>query len=56
MGMMGVKYCKNGRFYKVNQKRDIQYLQRSIIIVKNTYIKWLLWLIFKLESPVHQYI
>ena len=53
MGMMGVKYCKKmADFIKSIKKRDIQYLQRSIIIVKNTYIKWLLWMIFKLESPV----
>ena len=53
MGIMGVKYCKKmADFIKSIKKRDIQYLQRSIIIVKNTYIKWLLWLIFKLESPV----
>ena len=47
MGMMGTKYCfKMTAFIKELKKRPVQYLQRSIIIVGNRWIRFLLWLIF----------
>ena len=50
-GYDGVNIVKMADFIK-SIKKDIQYLQKVSYIVKNTYIKWLLWIIFKLESPV----
>lgn len=53
MGMMGPKYCfKMASFIKQLKKRQIQYLEKSIIIVSNRYIRFLLWLIFKIQKPV----
>lgn len=53
MGIMGPKYCfKMASFIKELKKRQIQYLEKSIIIVSNRYIRFLLWLIFKMQKPV----
>ena len=53
MGMMVTKYCfKMTAFIKELKKRPVQYLQRSIIIVGNRWIRFLLWLIFKIQKPV----
>ena len=53
MGIMGPKYCfKMASFIKELKKRQIQYLEKSIIIVSNRYIRFLLWLIFKIQKPV----
>ena len=53
MGMMGPKYCfKMASFIKQLKKRQIQYLEKCIIIVSNRYIRFLLWLIFKIQKPV----
>jgi len=53
MGMMGPKYCfKMASFIKELKKQPIQYLEKSIIIVGNRYIRFLLWIIFKIQKPV----
>ena len=53
MGMMGPKYCfKMATFIKNLKKRPVQYLEKSIIIVSNRYIRLLLWLIFSIQKPV----
>jgi len=53
MGLMGPKYCfKMASFIKELKKQQIQYLEKSIIIVSNRYIRFLLWLIFKIQKPV----
>ena len=54
MGMMGPKYCfKMATFIKNLKKRPVQYLEKSIIIVSNRYIRLLLWLIFSIQKPHH---
>ena len=54
MGMMGLKYCfRMASFIKqLKRTQKVQYLQRSVILVKNRYIKFLLWVIFKTQKPV----
>jgi len=53
MDMMGPKYCfKMASFIKELKKQPIQYLEKSIIIVGNRYIRFLLWIIFKIQKPV----
>jgi len=53
MGMMGPKYCfKMATFIKNLKKRPVQYLEKSIIIVSNRYIRLLLWIIFSIQKPV----
>ena len=53
MGMMGPQYCfKMASFIKELKKQPIQYLEKSIIIVGNRYIRFLLWIIFKIQKPV----
>lgn len=53
MGIMGPKYCyKMALFIKHLKRQPIQYLEKSIIIVSNRYIRFLLWLIFKIQKPV----
>ena len=51
MGLMGPKYCfKMASFIKELKKQQIQYLEKSIIIVSNRYIRFLLWLILKYKN------
>ena len=53
MGFMGPTYCfRMSAFIRKLKKRDTQFLQRSIIYVDSRWTKFLLWLIFKLQSPV----
>lgn len=53
MRVTGFKYCyRMARFIKRIKQQDTQYLQRSIILVKNRWTKFLLWFIFKLQKPV----
>ena len=53
MGFMGPKYCfRMSTFIRKLKRRDTQFLQRSIIYVNSRWTKFLLWLIFKLQSPV----
>ena len=53
MGYMGFKYCfRMSSFINKLKKRDTQYLKRSIIYVNGRWTKFLLWIIFKIQSPV----
>ena len=54
MGIIGLKYCYRMVNFIKRLKRSykVQYLQRSVILVKNRYIKFLLWVIFKAQKPV----
>ena len=53
VGFVNPKYCfKMTKFIKKLKKFNHQYLQKSIIIVSNKYIKYLLNIIFKLQKPV----
>lgn len=48
-----ISYCfKMRKFIKKLKHFPKQYLQKSIIIVSNSYIKYLLYLIFKFQKPV----
>jgi len=48
-----IKYCfKMASFIHKLKKEPVQYLQRSTIIVKNSFIHRLLDLIFFIQSPV----
>lgn len=53
LGMLNVKYAyKMSKFIKEIKKRDKQYLKKSLIIVKNQYISFLLNIVFSLTKPV----
>lgn len=53
MGIIGIQYCiRMAQFIKKLKKYPIQYLEKSVIIVKNSFIRSLLDLIFSLEKPV----
>ena len=47
------KWCfKMSSFIKKLKKRDVQYLQYSVILVRDKYIQFLLKLIFNAQKPV----
>lgn len=53
LGMLNVKYAyKMSKFIKEIKKRDKQFLKKSVIIVKNQYISFLLNIVFSLTKPV----
>ena len=53
LGLLNVKYAyKMSKFIKNLKKRDKQYLNKSIIIVKNQYISFLLNIVFSITKPV----
>ena len=53
VGFIKPKYCfKMTKFIKKLKQFPHQYLQKSIIIVSNKYIKYLLNIIFKIQKPV----
>lgn len=53
VGFVNPKYCfKMTKFIKKLKKFNHQYLQKSLIIVSNKYIKYLLNIIFRLQKPV----
>ena len=53
VGIPNMKYCyKMTKFISSLKKFKHQYLQKSLIIVSNKYIKYLLNLIFRLQKPV----
>ena len=53
LGMMNVKYAyKMSKFIKEIKKRDKQFLKKSLIIVKNQYISFLLNIVFSITKPV----
>ena len=53
VGLVNPKYCfKMTKFIRKLKKFPHQYLQKSIIIVSNSYIKYLLNLIFRIQKPV----
>jgi hypothetical protein len=53
LGMMNVKYAyKMSKFIKELKKRENQYLKKSLIIVKNKYISFLLNIVFSITKPV----
>jgi len=53
VGFVNPKYCfKMTKFIWKLKKFPHQYLQKSIIIVSNSYIKYLLHIIFKIQKPV----
>ena len=53
LGMMNVKYAyKISKFIKELKKRDKQFLKKSLIILKNQYISFLLNIVFIITKPV----
>lgn len=53
VGFVNIKYAfKMASFVKELKKRDIQYLKHSIIITNSWWVKFLLKIIFSLQSPV----
>ena len=53
LGMLNIKYAyKMSKFIKELKKRDTQYLKKSLIIVKNQYISFLLNIVFNITKPV----
>ena len=53
VGFVNPKYCfKMTKFIMKLKKFSHQYLQKSLIVVSNKYIKYLLNLIFRLQKPV----
>jgi hypothetical protein len=53
VGIPNMKYCyRMTKFISSLKNFNHQYLQQSIIIVSNKYIKYLLNLIFRLQKPV----
>ena len=53
LGMMNVKYAyKMSKFIKELKKRDKQFLKKSLIILKNQYISFLLNIVFSITKPV----
>jgi hypothetical protein len=52
MGMINISYCyKISKFIK-QLKKTQTHLKKSIIIVKNTYIKSLIYIVFKCTKPI----
>ena len=55
--MVGIKYAiKMSRFIKKLKEFPHQYLQQSVIIVKDKYIKFLLNIVFMIQKPVAPFI
>ena len=53
LGLLNVKYAyKMSKFIKELKKKDKQYLKKSLIIVKNQYISFLLNIVFSITKPV----
>ena len=53
LGMLNIKYAyKMSKFIKELKKRDKQFLKKSLIIVKNKYISFLLNIVFSITKPV----
>ena len=53
LSLLNVKYAyKMSSFIKALKKREVQYLKKSIIIVKNKYIQFLLNIVFSITRPV----
>jgi len=53
VGIPKISYCyKMTKFIHTLKQFKHQYLQKSLIIVSNTYIKYLLNLIFRIQKPV----
>ena len=53
LGLLNIKYAyKMSKFIKELKKKDKQYLQKSLIIVKNQYISFLLNIVFSITKPV----
>ena len=53
LALLNIKYAyKMSNFIKELKKRDKQYLKKSIIIVKNKYIQFLLNIVFSITRPV----
>ena len=53
VGIPNISYCyKMTKFIRRLKKFEHQYLQKSLILVSNKYIKYLLNLIFRLQQPV----
>ena len=53
VGFVNIKYAfKMANFVKELKKQDIQYLKHSIIVTNNWWTKFLLKIIFMLQSPV----
>lgn len=53
LAMLNIKYAyKMSAFIKKLKKREEQYLNSSIIIVKNKYIRFLLNIVFSITKPV----
>ena len=53
LGLMNVKYAyKMSKFIKELKKRDKQFLKKSLIILKNQYISFLLNIVFSITKPV----
>tara|TARA_Y100000389_G_C17341474_1_gene453558 strand:- start:558 stop:998 length:441 start_codon:yes stop_codon:yes gene_type:complete len=53
MAMMNIKYCiMMAKFIKELKYQPYHYLQKSIIIIKNNFVKTLLDIIFFIQKPV----
>jgi hypothetical protein len=53
VGFINISYCfKMKTFLGKIKKLPIQYLEKSIIILNNNYIKQLLNIVFKLQKPI----
>lgn len=53
VGFVSMKYAfKMANFVKELKKRDVQYLKHSVIVANNWWVKFLLKIIFTLQSPV----
>ena len=53
LGMMNVKYAyKMSKFIKELKKKEVQFLKKSLIILKNQYISFLLNIVFSITKPV----
>ena len=53
LALLNIKYAyKMSNFIKELKKKDEQYLKKSIIIVKNKYIQFLLNIVFSITRPV----
>ena len=53
VGFVSMKYAfKMANFVKELKKRDVQYLKHSVIVANHWWIKFLLKIIFAMQSPV----
>ena len=53
MGMINISYCyKISKFIKEIKNRKEKYLLKSVILVKNTYIRSLIYCVFKITKPI----